>query len=235
AEWKHNASFKMVKNQAYWNKDKIALHEINMPYLMRDYSSEFNMFKDDKFAIIRRIGKEQMLDAQKQKMEIRKYSSGTVWYFQFNTTRKFTANKTFRKAIQYAMDRDEFAKQVYGIPGTKPAYGIIPDFMPGVNKRYGDEYSVAFEDANLKLAKEYLEKAKKELGIEKFPKLTVLASEIDTVRRDMAYFQRYFKEKLGIELELDFQSFKVRLERTDKKDFDIVNSGWGPDYFDAMT
>ncbi len=235
SSWKHNASLVMTKNDKYWNKAQIALNEIQMPYLIRDKNSEFNMFKDGKFAMTWSITKELLPQAQASKMQIRKYNFGTVWYFQFNTTRKITGNKNFRKAIQYAMNREEFVKQVNGIPGSKPIYGIIPEYMPGVTKRYGEEYPITLKEAQLAKAKEYLEKAKKELGLKEFPPLGVLASDSDDVRRDMEYFQRYFKEKLGLELKLDFQTFKVRLERTTGKDFDIVNSGWGPDYLDAMT
>jgi oligopeptide transport system substrate-binding protein len=233
--WKHNASIKLTKNDKYWNKDAIQINEIDMPYLIRDKNSEFNMFKDGKFAITWSLTKELLPEAQKSKMQIRKYNYGTVWFFQFNTTRKITGNQNFRKAIQYALNREEFVKQVEGVPGSKPAHGIIPEYMPGVTKSYGDEYKHSFKEGDLVKAKEYLAKAKKELGLTKFPTINVLASDADNVRRDMEYFQRYLKEKLDLDLKLDFQTFKVRLERTTNKDFDIVNSGWGPDYLDAMT
>jgi oligopeptide transport system substrate-binding protein len=235
SDWKHNASMKLVKNEHYWNKAEIWLNEINMPYLIRDKNSEFNMFKDGKYAMTWALTKELLPDAQASRLQIRKYNYGTTWYFQMNTTRKIGANQNFRKALQYAMNREEFVKQVEGTPGSKPIFGLIPEYMPGVTKRYGDEYPLTIKDADIQTAKAYLEKAKKDLGLKEFPELAVLASDTENVRRDMEYFQRYFKEKLGLKLRLDFQTFKVRLERTDRKDFDIVNSGWGPDYLDPMT
>src|SRR5690606_22350778 len=151
--------------------------------------------------------KELLPEAQKSKMQIRKYNYGTVWYFQFNTTRKVTGNKNFRKALQLAMNRDEFVKQVEGTPGTKPIYGLIPEYMPGVKKRYGDEFPMKFADAQINQAKTHLELAKKELNIKEFPQLSILASDADNVRRDMEYFQRYFKEKLGLNFKLEFHTF----------------------------
>jgi oligopeptide transport system substrate-binding protein len=235
--WKHNASIKLVKNDKYWNKANINIDVIDLPYLIRDKNSEFNMFKDSKFALTWALTKDLLAEAQAAKMTIRKYNFGTVWFFQFNTTRKITGNLNFRKAIQYAINREEFVKQIEGIPGSKPAFGVIPDYMPGLKKTYGEEYGSkhAFKEADLAKAKEHLDMAKKELGLKEFPPITVLASDADNVRRDLEYFQRYLKEKLGIELKLDFQTFKIRLERTTAKDFDIVNSGWGPDYLDVMT
>jgi oligopeptide transport system substrate-binding protein len=234
-EWKHNSSIKMQKNQHYWNREQIALNEINMPYLIRDDNSEYAMFKDGKYAIMRAISKELLPDAQSNKLQIRKYNVGTVWYFQLNTTRRLFANQNFRKAIQVGLDRNEYITQVNGIPGTKPAFGIIPDYMPGITKTFGEEFDRSFKDANIELAKQYLATAKKELNLSDFPEIQVLGSDASTTRRDLEYFQRYMKEKLGLNLKLDFQTFKVRLERTDRKEFDIVLSGWGPDYLDPMT
>ena len=233
--WKHNASIRLVKNEKYWNSDKIWLKTIDFPYLMRDMNSEFNMFKDNKFALVWRISKEQLPEAQRSKMKIRRYHRGTVWFLQFNTKRPPMSNVKFRKAIQIGIDRSEFVRMVNGLPGAQPAYGIIPSYMPGVSKTYGEEFDLSFKDGRVAEAKKLLEVAKKELGLKAFKPLGVLASDTDTTRRDMEYFQRYFKENLGIDLKLDFQTFKVRLERSEKGDFDIANTGWGPDYLDPMT
>jgi oligopeptide transport system substrate-binding protein len=235
AEWKHNSNIRLVKNEKYWNKANIAINEINMPYLIRDDNSEFNMFKEGKYGIMRTISKELLPDAQANKLQIRKYNPGTVWYFQMNTTRKVTGNVHLRKAMQLAMNRAEFATQVTGIPGVKPAFGLIPDYMPGVQKTFGEEVNREFKDGDIEAAKTHLEMAKKELGLSEIPELDLLASDTTTTRRDAEYFQRYFKEKLGVQIKLDFQTFKVRLERSSRKDFDLVISGWGPDYMDAMS
>jgi len=233
--WKHNAALDLVKNEKYWNKAQIHLNEIDMPYLIRDKNSEFNMFKDGKFAMTWALTKELLPEAQLSKMQIRKYNDGSVWYFQMNTKHKITGNKNFRKAFQLAMNREEFVKQVQGLPGTRPAFGLIPEYMPGVQKRYSEEYPLTFKDAQIAKAKEYLAKAKKELGLKRFPPLDMLITDTDDNRRDAEYFQRYYKEKLGLDLQVDVQTFKVRLERSDKGDFDLVYSGWSPDYLDVMS
>ncbi len=235
AEWKHNSSMKLVKNEKYWNAANIHLNEINMPYLIRDQNSEFNMFKDGKFDLIETLNKELLPDAQANKMKINRYNVGTVWYLQFNTTRKVTGNKWIRKAFNVALDRNEFVAKVVGIPGTKPIYSIVPSYMPGVSKTYGEEYPLTFKDADIKTAKEYLAKGLKELGLKELPKLAILINDNDQHKRDAEYMQSYYKKALGVDLTIDVQTFKVRLQKTTNKDYDIVKSGWGPDYLDAMT
>jgi oligopeptide transport system substrate-binding protein len=235
AEWKHNASMKLVKNPTYWNEKNIHINEINMPYLIRDTNTEFNMFKDGKFDLMQTIEKELLPDAQKNKIKILSYNVGTVWYLQFNTTRKVTGNKWIRRALSTAMDRNEIANRITGIPGTKPMYGFIPDYMPGVTKTYGAEYPLSFKDADIATAKKYLAQGLKELGLTKLPKLEILINDNAGHKRDAEYLQAYYKKALDIDIGIDVQTFKVRLQKTTQKEYDIVKSGWGPDYLDAMT
>jgi oligopeptide transport system substrate-binding protein len=49
------------------------------------------------------------------------------------------------------------------------------------------------------------------------------------------YYQQLFAKNLGLEIRIDIQIFKQRLAKMTSGDFDIVMSGWGPDYFDALT
>ena len=234
-EWNHNSSLVMTKNQMYWNKDAIFLNEIKMPYLIKDENSEYNMFKDGKYALTYSSPKEILPDAQAQKYQIRSYNAGAIWYFQFNTERKVTGNKNLRKAIHYAIDREEFVSKVNGVPGTKAMYGLIPSYLPGVQSTYGEEYGIKHASKpDLIKAKNFLALAKKELGITEI-KLSLLVNDTAAWRRDAEYYQRSLKEKLGIDIQIDIQAFKVRLDRTVKKDYDFTLFGWGPDYLDPMT
>lgn len=235
ASWVHGTSLVLKKNEAYWNKGEIHLDEISMPAVVRDKAEEFRRFKDGQFSLTWSLSKEAVAEAEKAKIQVRKYNHGTVWYLQLNTKRGATASKSFRKALQLAMNREQFVKDVQGISGSRPIYGIVPDYMPGVSKRYGEEYPLAFPDAQIKTARALLEAAKAELGVKELPAVTVLANDTVDTRRDMEYFKKYFKETLGLEMKLDFAAVKERLERTERRDFDVVNAGWGPDYLDAMT
>lgn len=235
SEWKHNASMKLTKNEKYWNEKNIHINEINMPYLIRDMNSEFNMIKDGKYDLMRTMTKDLLPDAQKQRMQIKKYNVGTVWYLQFNVTRKVTGNKWIRRAIATALNRKEMVSKVVGIPGTEPIFGIIPDYMPGVKSTYGKEYDVKFKDGDLATAKEYLAKGLKELNLKELPQLSILINDTDSHKQDAEYLQSYLAKHLGLKLKIDTQTFKVRLQKTTNKDYDIVKSGWGPDYLDAMT
>ena len=49
------------------------------------------------------------------------------------------------------------------------------------------------------------------------------------------YYQAVYARNLGLEMRIDKQIFKQRLAKMDAGEFDIVVSGWGPDYDDALT
>lgn len=235
AEWKHNSSMKLVKNPKYWNAKRIKINVIDMPYLIRDENTKFNMVKDGKYDMIRTMTKSLLPSAQKNRMNIKKYNAGTVWYMQFNVTRKVTGNKWIRRAISTAINRQQMVSNVVGIPGTKPIFGIIPDYMPGVKTTYGKEYKVRFKDGDMKKAKEYLAKGLKELGLKKMPEISLLINDSESHKKDAEYLQSFLDKNLGIKMKIDVQTFKVRLQKTSNKDYDLVKSGWGPDYLDAMT
>ena len=47
--------------------------------------------------------------------------------------------------------------------------------------------------------------------------------------------QQLFRKLLGLEFRIDVQIFKQRLEKMRQGEFDVVLSGWGPDYNDVLT
>ena len=84
-------------------------------------------------------------------------------------------------------------------------------------------------------ARRYLAKAKAELDLDVFPPLMLLAGDSPRAQQEAEYFQYLFRKGLGIELRIDQQVFKQRLEKMRRGDFDIVVAAWGPDYDDIMT
>lgn len=69
----------------------------------------------------------------------------------------------------------------------------------------------------------------------KLPTLKILTDDSDTAKRYAQAFQGMWQKELGIKVEIDSTTFKDRLQRTDEGDFQIVMSGWGPDYNDPMS
>ncbi len=235
SKWKHNSSMRLDKNSKYWNAKNIHINTIDMPYLIRDANTKYKMVKDGKYDMIRSMEKSQLPDAQKNRMNIKSYNPGAVWYLQFNTTDGVFKNQSIRKALSVGVNRQNLVSNVIGIPGTKTIFGIIPDYMPGVKLTYGREFKKTFKDNDIVGAKKLIAKGLKELGLKKMPEISLLISDSESHKKNAEFLQANFLKDLGIKLKIDVQTFKVRLEKTTNKDYQIVMAGWGPDYLDAMT
>jgi len=107
--------------------------------------------------------------------------------------------------------------------------------MQGAHRTLHEEYPPPEAPFNVALAKEYLEKAKQELGITQFPPIVMLADTSPVATISSQYYQETFKKYLGLDIVIDQQIFRQRLAKMESGDFDIVLAGWGPDYNDPLT
>ncbi len=237
--WVHGASLLMERNEAYWRTQEVTLNRINIAYITNDAAARFNLFKDGKIAIeegLVGLGAEQLRDALTNRFRIKNHSDGTLFYIEFNhRPNRITSNLNFRKALQFVFDSEELVYKVIGVAGNIPGVAIQPVYMHGVTGLFRNEYPPKRPPLNLTLAQEYLTKAKQELGLESIPPLSLLVDDRDIGRLQAQYLQSLFKRTLGLELKVDIQQFKIRLDKMLYGDFDLVLAGWGPDYEDPMT
>ena len=72
-------------------------------------------------------------------------------------------------------------------------------------------------------------------GVAELPPLVLLTGDAPIANIQAEYFQNLFARTLGIEIRIDKQIFKQRLEKMTSGDFDMVAAGWGPDFADPLT
>ena len=134
-----------------------------------------------------------------------------------------------------AINRDELVSQVLNGLGTKGS-GIVANGMPGVNGDFREENGDLYEKyKNLDL-KKLFEEGVKEAGMTpEQVKLTLLIDEKGTAKKEAEFYQAQWKEKLGIEVNVDVVTYKERISRGKEGNYEIIRYAWGPDYSDAMT
>ena len=234
-KWTHGASLRMEKNANYWNKAKVNLDAIDIPYITPDNNARFNLFKDKKLHLLEGIGKDDLPKAQAEHFKMKNHMDGSVFFMEFHfRDGKPTKNIHLRKAIQLVFNVDEYVQKVISIPGTKPGRTLVPVWVGGVKDKFRKEFPYPTVKVDLAKAKKEIELAKKDMG-GKIPSLVWLTGDSPAADREAQYFQRVFKDALGIELRIDKQIFKQRLAKMTSGDFDIVAAGWGPDFADPMT
>ncbi len=234
-EWVHSASMRWERNPGYWGDHKGFIDTINVGYITQDVNSRLNLFKDGQIADTQLVP--QMLgEAMERRWQIDRSMDGTVFFLQLNfRDGHVTANKNFRKALLLAQDPVEFVYKALKEPSYMPAVSLFPFWIRGAEGYFRQEHPPIPHEYNVAKAREHLELARQELGLEEFPPIHLLADDSPLGTVSSEYFQAVYARNLGLEMRIDKQIFKQRLAKMDAGDFDIVVSGWGPDYDDALT
>lgn len=233
--WVHGAHVRLEKNPHYWNRDAIQLNTIDMPYVTSDSGAVVNLFKDGSI-VSATLGSEQLDDAMKLRWNLGRYNDGSVFYLDFNfRPERVTSNLHLRKALQLVNDPGELVNKVIALPGYQPAVSLFPAWLSGVAGPFRQEYPPPAITPNLANAREHLEIAKRELGLGELPPLVLLTGDTPLSNKQAEYYQNVFMRTLGIEIRIDKQIFKQRLEKMTAGDFDLVAAGWGPDFADPLT
>ena len=235
-EWVHGSTMRWVKNPSYWNREnKGFLDEIRTAYITQDINAKLNLFKDGQIVDTHLLSP-MLPTAMEQRWPIDRSMDGSVFYLEFNhRDDRITRNKNFRRALQLAQDSNELVYKVLKEPSYLPGVSLFPAWLSGVSESFQKEYPPVRHQMNVEKAREHLELARQELGLDEFPPLMMLAGDTPISLLSAEYYQQLFRKNLGIEFRIDVQIFKQRLEKMRQGEFDIVLSGWGPDYNDVLT
>ncbi|MBO0440344.1 peptide ABC transporter substrate-binding protein [Candidatus Enterococcus ikei] len=224
-----------TKNEQYWDKDAVQLDKIEVK-VVKEAPTSLNLFQDGQADDVILSGElaKQMADDPELVIE----KDARTSYLEFNQRDEKSPyhNANLRKAISYSIDRDALVDRILG-DGSVASTGLVPagmSFSPEGNKDFADENkNVLTHDT--KKAKEYWEKAKKELGIDSF-KLDIVGDDTDSTKKVLEYIQGAVKETLdGVDVTVTNVPFTVRLDRGKNGDFEVIMGGWGADYADPSS
>ena len=236
-KWQKESSMRVEKAANYWNASAIKLKAIEAPVLLKDVGAQYNLFRTGGLDVTG-LDSDRLKLAGKDKLAIKSFNDGSVFYLELNQKEgKPFSNVKLRRAIQVGLNRSEFVNKISGVPGDRPAYGIIPDYMPGSKKgvTYRKESALNFKDNDLATARTLVKEFLAETKQAKVPTFTILSGDSTTAKRDSEYFQAALSKILDAEVKVDSVPFKTRLQKQRDGQFDIVLGGWGPDYLDPMT
>lgn len=145
-------------------------------------------------------------------------------------------NKNARMAVAHAIDKEYIEKVVLGDGSVEADYIVAKGYC-------FDENGNDFRLQNLKgyyhydenKAKEYWNKAKEEVGFEK-TKAKFLVYDDEGRRKVAEYIQSQLIKNLeGLEVVMDIQPFKNKVDMAKKGEWDIDFGGWGGSYPDPQT
>jgi oligopeptide transport system substrate-binding protein len=235
-EWVHGASLRMEKNPHYWNRAAVHLNAVNVPYITEDPNARFNLFMDEKIVMASQLDSSATKMALQGRQKLKSFRDGSVFFIEFNhRPDRPTRSLNLRKAMQSVFDAEELTYKVIGVPGNLPTYTLFPNWISGNNGPFTVEFPPPRPRLSEERGREFIAAAKRELGVEEIPPLSLLLSDTPGSNKQAEYFQNVMSRTLGLDVRLDRQIFKQRLAKMTAGDFDMVAAGWGPDYNDAMT
>ncbi len=234
--WVHGASLRLEKNPYYWDRKDIKLDIIDVPYITSDSAAILNLYRDGDIASAERLGADSLEQAQRYRWPVGHFSDGSIWYLSLNErSGRVTSNYHFRKALQLVNDNGELVNKVLKNPGYRPADSLFPSWLRGEHGLFKEEHPPPKVVPDLAAARAELEKARQELGVDRFPPLVMLTDDTDSAGKIAQYFQDLYMRKLGLRIRIDKQIFKQRLAKAQAGEFDILLAGWLPDYNDPLT
>lgn len=234
-EWTKGNSLKLSKNEDYWGADDVALEEINIS-IVPEPSSAALAFENGTTDYARLNS--SLVDKYKDNEAYQSVLGSFLWYLQYNLENPDLQNENLRKALAYAVDRDNLTQNVLK-DGSIAAEGFVTKQLANGpdGKDYretADGYFLERGQDSEKLAQEYFEKAKQELGKDEI-NLRFLFEPSDPSKSAAEFMQSEFAKLDGLNIEMISQEKNVRLKTQQNGDFDLVLTRWGPDYADPTT
>lgn len=235
-DWQHDSSLTMEKNENYWNKDRIKLDKVEET-ILDDKETALNLYNDDQldYTPVPSSDYAQYPDAKAT-------PTGGVDYVQFNlkSGNKFLANKNFRKALSYGINREEYVKLTSNGTNEPTSRLVLPYVVSSEeDKNYGEAYpyepySVSGDNNQ---AKEYLNKALQELNVSDPSQATfkLAYAEGDATRKIVEALQEQWKKNLGISVTLDPVPYATLYDNQGAEKFEAMYTGWVMDYADPKS
>lgn len=227
-----NLSWKLKKNNNYWDKKDVKLDAINYS-VQKTPSTAYNLYQSNKLDAV-------VLDSQQTK-NLKNQNGYTIrptastFYLQYNQKNKNLQNENLRRAISLSINRKALGDALGG--SSKPAKSLTPAGLTKVENqdfasKTADTTYTKYDPAE---AKKLFKKALKELGKNNVS-VDILSDDTDAGQKTTETLQSQLEENLkGLKVGVQNVPFKTRLSRSTSGNFDIVVTGWGADFADPIS
>ncbi len=187
-EWEYK------KNDTYWDKDEVKLSSVKVN-VVKESSTSLNLFKDGEADDVILSG--ELAQQNANDSAYKSFKEARTSYLEYNQRKADSPwkNENLRKAVSYAINRKSLVNQVLG-DGSVVSTGLVPS---GMSKNPKTDEDFAKEAGKLapydkEKAKEYWDKAKKELGIDELS-FELMASDTDSSKKLLSIFKVFWKTR----------------------------------------
>jgi oligopeptide transport system substrate-binding protein len=223
----------LEKNENYWDAKNVTLTQINFN-VSKDPQASANAFTAGEADITPKLAQAAILSQYEGDPALLQYQEPSIFWIKMNQTNPALKNENIRRAIALAVDKQALVDDVLA-NGSIPANFVVPKgftFFEGKDFRTKEN---EFLKTNKDEAKKLWEKGLQELGVKEV-KLVYVGGDTETSKLSDAFVRDQLEGTLtGLKLDVQPVPFKIRIDRENNKDYDLLFGGWGPDYADPMT
>lgn len=233
-EWVHNDHITLEKSEDYFDAKEIQIPKVKL-VMIGDANTRINAFTAGEVDMCSLYSEQIAQIKEKDETVLQAYVDGGSWYLDFNTRDPYLSNVNLRKALAYSIDVQSLLDNVIA-DGSVAADGFVPTTIAGIN---GETYAKArgsLFSYDKEAAKQYLDQALTELGIEKSQlKLTFWGTDTTYNKNQAAYLQQQWKTNLDLDVALKSTAGKALTEAEMNGDYQMTVGGTGPSENDAIT
>ncbi len=231
-EWYPGSSFKVVKNETYWDAASVKLDAINFKVVLDSQSAvlEYDSGATD---YVRLSG--ELVEKYKNNPDFSTTLGSYLWYLSINQKKGNLNNLNLDRALSYAFNREQIANAVLR-DSSVPANFFVPlKLATGPDGKDFRDTSPKYFTEGKEKAKEYWDKAKAEIGKDQLT-IELLFEDSEASKKVAEFMKSEIETTLpGITITLKSQPKKTRLKLMDTGDYEVALTRWGPDYQDPMT
>ncbi|MCM3725669.1 peptide ABC transporter substrate-binding protein [Neobacillus cucumis] len=223
----------MEKNADYWDAKNVTLTKINFN-VSKDPQASVNAFSAGEADITPKLAQAAIISQYEGAEELVRYLEPSMWWLKMNEKNPALKNVNIRKAIALAIDKESLVKDVLANGSVAANYLVPKEFAFNNGKDFRDGAG-SYLKTDKDEAKKLWEQGLKETGL-KDVTFTFVGQDTETAKKEDAFIKDQLEKTLpGMKVNIQSVPFKIRIDREDKQDYDILHAGWGPDYADPMT
>ena len=222
-KWEHDSEVVIEKNENYWNKADVSMGKITWK-MVNEATTYYQMYKSGELDVIDTLPAD-VIEKEKNNPEFKITPYYGTYMYMFNVTKPPFNNKKVRKAFAMAIDRKLITEKI-SKAGETPAFAMVPAGSATPDgKDFREEGGAAFQE-NIEEAKKLLAEGMQEEGWTTLPETTLMYNTSENHKKIAQAVQEMIKKNLGVELKLTNQEWKVYLDTTKQKNYQMARMGW---------
>ena len=223
----------LEKNENYWDAENVSLTKI-LFNVSKESQSAVNAFEAGEADITDKLSSDIVPQYDGDERMVSWLDPRLAWV-KLNQDNEALANENIRRAIAIAFNKNDLVENVLSNGSVAANYAVPADFVKDVEGKDFRDVNGDLLTHDVEKAKEYWTKGLAELGVSEVT-LTLLGSDTDAAKKVDQYLKDQWETNLeGLTVKIENVPFAVRIDREQKEQFDMVDSGWGPDYLDPIT